>query len=382
MRHWLPALAVVGILLLGAVAGVGAQPDDGAERPFLGVQLNNTDSGVAIVDILAQSPAAEADLQIDDLIVAVNGEPVETARAVANAIRVLAPGDTMTLDLLRGEEPLSVEVVLGSQPDRPGRILLDMGITYNADEFTWTIERLSEDSPLSEAGLREGDVIVEINDEPRDPAGVMSLLRDLDNSTSFMLAVEREGETLQIEVGSAALRTLFVGSMTTIFEGELPFGDLMPFPHGGMRGMEGMPFGLGAQNGRLGVAFQPLTAELAAELGLDVTEGALIREVQADSPAAEAGLQADDIVTAVNGEPVDAERTLRDRLFAYEPGDVVTLDVLRAGEALQIEATLGEPLPGIMMGRFGPGRDGRGLRGQVPFDQPEPVLPQSEGAST
>jgi hypothetical protein len=50
----------------------------------------------------------------------------------------------------------------------------------------------------------------------------------------------------------------------------------------------------------------------------------------------------DDIVTAVDGDKVDAERTLRDRLLAYEPGDEVTLDVLRGSETMQIDVTLGQ----------------------------------------
>jgi S1-C subfamily serine protease len=72
----------------------------------------------------------------------------------------------------------------------------------------------------------------------------------------------------------------------------------------------------------------------------------LITEVVEGSPAAEAGLQVGDIVTAVDGDRVDFEHTLRDRLFAYEPGDTVTLDVLRDGETLQIQVTLGEPQMG------------------------------------
>ncbi|HLU08251.1 MAG TPA: PDZ domain-containing protein, partial [Oceanobacillus sp.] len=66
-------------------------------------------------------------------------------------------------------------------------------------------------------------------------------------------------------------------------------------------------------------------------------------EVLPNSPAENAGLQEHDIITAVNGDVVDAERTLRDRLFAYEPDDTITLDVLRDGETIQIEVTLGQP---------------------------------------
>src|SRR5690606_32840166 len=83
---------------------------------------------------------------------------------------------------------------------------------------------------------------------------------------------------------------------------------------------------------RLGVTIVNLNAETAAENEVDVTEGALIMDVEDESPAADAGLQTGDIITAVDGDLVDEERTLRDRLFAYEPDDTVTLTVLRDGE--------------------------------------------------
>ncbi len=380
MRYWIP-VAVLVLTLIAAVSLVSAQPTDTSERPFLGVQLMNIDGGVAITNILAGSPAAEADLQIDDLIEAVNGEPVASPNDVAAAIRQLTPGDTVTLDLLRGDEPLSIEVVLGALPERPMQSMADLSVTYDANAQTWTIVRLSEDTPLFEAGLREGDIITAIDGEPRDPDDLMALLwRDRGRSSreTFTLTIERAGETVEIDVDGLALRTLVMGSMAAMFEeGLSPLHDFLPLPFDLMPEIQGRPFGLSAQNGRLGVVFEPLTAELAAELDLDVSEGALIREVQADSPAAEAGLLADDIVTAVNGEPVDAERTLRDRLFAYEPGDTVTLDVLRGGETLQIDVTLGEPQPGFMQWRFG--RDGRG-RDWMPFEPP--MVPRGQGPLT
>jgi C-terminal processing protease CtpA/Prc len=93
---------------------------------------------------------------------------------------------------------------------------------------------------------------------------------------------------------------------------------------------------------RLGVQYQDLNEEIAAEHDLEVTEGALITAVLPDSPAAEAGLQVDDVVVAVEGDAVDARRTLRERLLAYDPGETITLDILRAGEPLSIDVTLAE----------------------------------------
>jgi membrane-associated protease RseP (regulator of RpoE activity) len=74
-----------------------------------------------------------------------------------------------------------------------------------------------------------------------------------------------------------------------------------------------------------------------------MTAGVLVREVAADSPAETAGLQARDVITAVDGEAIESPQDVIDRVNALEPGDVLTLSVERPGqeEALELEVTLG-----------------------------------------
>ncbi|MCA9906418.1 MAG: PDZ domain-containing protein, partial [Anaerolineae bacterium] len=80
----------------------------------------------------------------------------------------------------------------------------------------------------------------------------------------------------------------------------------------------------------------------------DVNEGALVLYVIPDSAAAMAGVQAHDVITAVNGEPVNTEVTLPDRLIAYEGGDIVQLTVQRGSDTMMIDATLANsPVAGL-----------------------------------
>lgn len=72
----------------------------------------------------------------------------------------------------------------------------------------------------------------------------------------------------------------------------------------------------------------------------DEADGAQVYMVLPGSPADEADLTIGDVITAVNDEVVDEEHTLFDRIRAYEPGDTVTLTVLRDGETLTVEITL------------------------------------------
>jgi S1-C subfamily serine protease len=71
-------------------------------------------------------------------------------------------------------------------------------------------------------------------------------------------------------------------------------------------------------------------------------QGALVQEVVAGSPAEAAGVQVADIITEVDGTPIDANHRLADVVSQYQPGDRVKLTVWRAGDAKSVTVTLGE----------------------------------------
>lgn len=99
----------------------------------------------------------------------------------------------------------------------------------------------------------------------------------------------------------------------------------------------------------LGVSYIPLTADVANEYNLSVQNGAFIApssnpsspSVIAGSPAAAAGLQNNDIITQVNGVSIGQANSLTSLLDQYSPGNQVSLTVLRNGQTLHINVTLG-----------------------------------------
>lgn len=100
----------------------------------------------------------------------------------------------------------------------------------------------------------------------------------------------------------------------------------------------------------LGVRYVPLTADVSNEYGLSVTNGAFIApsddptndpSVVPGSPAAQAGLQENDIITQVNGVNIDQTHSLTGLLDDYVPGNNVTLTVLRGSSTLHINVVLG-----------------------------------------
>ncbi len=106
-----------------------------------------------------------------------------------------------------------------------------------------------------------------------------------------------------------------------------------------------------------GVTTQPLYPQLAERLGLDAETGALVAEVVPNSPADDAGLQAGDdkirfqgrevdtggdVITAVNGEAITDNADLPRIVSRLNPGDTVTLDIIRGDDSEQVELELGE----------------------------------------
>ncbi|UXU74414.1 MULTISPECIES: Do family serine endopeptidase [unclassified Paracoccus (in: a-proteobacteria)] len=96
------------------------------------------------------------------------------------------------------------------------------------------------------------------------------------------------------------------------------------------------------ERGWLGVSIQPVTEDIAAAIGMEKATGALIADVSADTPAAKAGLKRGDVVTAVNGTPVQGPRDLTRIVAGARPDSKVDLDLLRAGKPTSIVVTLGE----------------------------------------
>jgi serine protease Do len=93
--------------------------------------------------------------------------------------------------------------------------------------------------------------------------------------------------------------------------------------------------------GWIGVQIQNVTADLADDLGLKETTGALVAAAQKDSPAAAAGVKSGDVITAVDGEAVADPHDLARRIAALGPKKTVKLSIIRNGSPTTLDVTLG-----------------------------------------
>ena len=91
----------------------------------------------------------------------------------------------------------------------------------------------------------------------------------------------------------------------------------------------------------IGIQYVPLNPAIASQIGVQATQGVVIGAVAPGSPAAQAGLQQRDVITAVDSQPLQGDSALAEAINAHKPGDALSLTVLRGGQQISIEVTLG-----------------------------------------
>ena len=93
--------------------------------------------------------------------------------------------------------------------------------------------------------------------------------------------------------------------------------------------------------GWLGIAMQEITPALSKAMGLPASEGVLVDSVTPDSPAAHAGLEQGDVITAFNGQHIESPRDLAFAVADTPAGKSVDVSVMREGHSRTVEVTVG-----------------------------------------
>lgn len=266
----------------------------------------------------------------------------------------------------------SVVAQSSSQPtgrrERPMMWMLDgrgaqIGVTVDDAANGVRIEDVDPDSPAAKAGLRSGDVVVEVDGERVRSARQFSrLIQESPTGRSVTLGVMRDGARQSVEVTpESRSRTFSFDAERIGREVERGMRDLEPrlreleprlreleprlreFRFNGPFDFDfdGLPR-ITSPRGRLGVQLNELTPELAEYFGAK-DGGVLVARVTPDSPAAKAGLKAGDVITSVNGDRVRDTDDLVDELRDKE-GEI-TIGIVRDKGETNVKATLEEVRP-------------------------------------
>ncbi len=306
--------------------------------PRYGFEAEALPNGLRVSRVDLSSPTATL-IRIGDLIT-----QVENIRyAPENISRIVRLLNTPSLSMVR----LSVQrsgrtfpVILradGGAPATSTRPTDIPRVRYTFNRYGFQAETLPDglrviqiDLPASQIDLRVGDLIIQVDTIVYAPNTLSRLVSLLNSPAREIIGVRllRRGNTLTVTLRAAG-SALTLTATPLLAQPTRPAATVAFTPIPGMRV-------------QLGVLYEAITPQVARARGLRVTDGALILEVYENSPAAVAGLRVGDIILAVNGDVVDAKRTLPLRLLPYAPGDTVTLTVLRGNQRLSVQVTFAQ----------------------------------------
>lgn len=205
---------------------------------FLGVYSTKTDNGVIINSVLDSSSAKKAGLEKGDIITKVGDKEITSPEDLRTAIQAYKPGDKVTINYLRDGHKKSAKVELGKSPATSKKFNIELrkelmngfgnGNNYNfrtppmsPPHFNFNnnrpriglqiqdtennsgvkIQNVLPGSPADKAGLKEGDIITEMNGEKvNDVDNVMSKINGADHSGNFKIKVLRDKKEMNFDV--------------------------------------------------------------------------------------------------------------------------------------------------------------------------------------
>jgi serine protease Do len=311
-------------------------------RGWLGISVApvnklGLEHGALVSNVIAGSPAAQAGVQPGDLLMTLDDQPVdvrffEQVPELYQRIAELAPGTKVRLGLRRHDDTVALEATLtkmeralGDQEEFTGVGLTVRDITGpmalarqwpSADGVLITGERPGYPFEEAKPDVHAGDVILSLDGrDVKDMAAFRAALAACKGKKEVVLGFRRGEESLLTLVKPERTRPNERG-------GELP-------------------------KAWLGVKTQVLTTELAKALGLQGTRGFRVTEVFPWTEAAKAGLQVGDILTAIDGDALEASRPrdaqeLKLRVENLGIGDTSELTVLRGGQRVAVKVVMQE----------------------------------------
>ncbi len=209
------------------------------------------------------------------------------------------------------------------------------------------IEKVVENSPAANAGLQNGDVIVRFEgEEIKSVLKLTRLIGEIAPEQTAKITVLRGGAEREFSVtlGKRELPSLPMGNFR--FENtpalpalpRTPQAQTVPLPSFGSGDGNNVFIWRGAANRQIGVGTVALTKQLGDYFGVPEGRGLLISNVRENSPAANAGLKAGDIIVEVEGKEVKGQTDLIRALSEKNEGDV-SLTIVRERNRQTVRVT-------------------------------------------
>jgi serine protease Do len=86
------------------------------ERGWLGVAVDDRDGGVTVASVDRNGPAAKSGIRAGDVVVAINGDRIESSRGLIRAVAAVPPGDSVRVTVRRQGREMEISVNVGRRP--------------------------------------------------------------------------------------------------------------------------------------------------------------------------------------------------------------------------------------------------------------------------
>ena len=206
------------------------------------------------------------------------------------------------------------------------------------DDRGLEVKRIDENSPAAKAGLKENDVILEVNGKPVEGnAQFRFLIAEMAPGTKVNLRIWRNGakQTMSATLDSRPV-DLFILGGPNFPDGALP--PMPPMPP--TPSSEGNPFpAIPTDSPTVGFLGEALNPQLASFFG--VKQGVLVHSVNPNTPAERAGLKAGDVVVKVNGTPVTTPREITG-LVRVSRKKAISFTVVRDKKEISLNVEIAE----------------------------------------
>jgi len=274
----------------------------GEKSGYLGVMLQDispsmakalqleSGSGVMINDVVDDSPAAKVGLESGDVVLSFNGQAVANSKEFSKAVAKVQPGQEVQMTVLHNGKNQTLSVELGERED----------------SLVWTTKKgdgkvfMFKGDDNEEIHLK---MIEELHDEDLDDIHIEVLRNhhgEMDNEHEIIIQKMMHGDELDMSFFSAPDR------------------------------------------GFMGVSLDDIEGQMAEFYEVEDGKGALITKVSEDSPAAEAGLMAGDVIIKLGDQDVTSTKSLHKAMQETKPEQEVEVKIVRKGDKQTKKLTLGE----------------------------------------
>ena len=206
--------------------------------------------------------------------------------------------------------------------------------------------KIVPESPAAKAGLKENDVVLEINGQRIEgTAQFRRIIREIPSGRATQLTVWRDGRSQNVSVTLGKFEARMAIQMPQGMPGDFKFRmpEIPELPDmSGLNDLQNFSISIGGQP-RLGIDAEDLQGDFGNFFGAPEGEGILVRGVFPDSPAAKAGLKVGDVITSVDGERLHSLGDLREKMLNKHDATSLKIGLLRNKSEMSVTVELPQP---------------------------------------